>query len=55
MSDRKITVGGAKEEEAARAFVDAWHRAERGESFREHRFAFESWRALVRFLRSLIR
>jgi hypothetical protein len=30
MSDVKITVGGAMEEEASRRFVDAWHRAERG-------------------------
>jgi hypothetical protein len=37
MSDVKITVGGAIEDDAARRFVDAWHRAERGESFRERR------------------
>jgi predicted transcriptional regulator len=50
MSDVKITVGGAFEEEAARGFVDAWHRAERGEAFRERRLAFESWGALTRVL-----
>jgi predicted transcriptional regulator len=50
MSEVKITVGGGMEEEAARAFVDAWHRAERGESFRERRLAFESWDALARVL-----
>jgi predicted transcriptional regulator len=50
MSDVKITVGGAFEEEAARGFVDAWHRAERGEEFRERRLAFESWDALTRVL-----
>jgi predicted transcriptional regulator len=50
MSDVKITVGGAMEEEAARGFVDAWHRAERGETFRERRLAFESWDALARVL-----
>jgi hypothetical protein len=33
MSDVKITVGGALEEEASRRFVDAWHSAERGETF----------------------
>lgn len=33
MSDVKITVGGAIEDAAARRFVDAWHRAERGEVF----------------------
>ena len=31
MSDVKITVGGAFEEEASRHFVDAWKRAEHGE------------------------
>jgi predicted transcriptional regulator len=50
MSDVKITVGGAMEEEASRRFVDAWHRAERGESFRERHVAFESWDALARVL-----
>ena len=43
MNDVKITVGGAVEEDAARRFVDAWHRAERGESFHERHLAFESW------------
>ena len=50
MSDVKITVGGAIEDEAARRFVDAWHRAERGEVFQERRLAFESWDALARVL-----
>ena len=50
MSDVKITVGGAIEDDAARRFVDAWHRAERGESFRERNLAFESWDALARIL-----
>jgi predicted transcriptional regulator len=50
MSDVKITVGGAIEDEAARRFADAWHRAENGESFREHHLAFESWDALARVL-----
>src|SRR6267154_2772864 len=48
--DLKITVGGAIEEDAARRFVDAWHRAERGEIFRERHLAFESWDALARVL-----
>lgn len=47
MSDLKITVGGAIEDEAARRFVDAWHRAERGDSFYERHLAFESWDAFV--------
>ena len=50
MSDRKITVGGAVEEEAGRRFVDAWRRAERGETFQERHLAFESWDALARVL-----
>jgi len=50
MSDVKITVGGAMEDEAARRFVDAWHRAERGETFHERHLAFESWDALARVL-----
>jgi hypothetical protein len=35
MSDVKLTVGGAMEDEASRSFIDPWHRAERGESFHE--------------------
>jgi predicted transcriptional regulator len=50
MSDVKFRVGGAFEEEASRQFVDAWHRGERGESFRERHLAFESWDALARVL-----
>ena len=50
MSDVKITVGGAMEEEASRRFVDAWHRAARGETFLERHLAFESWDALARVL-----
>jgi len=49
-SDVKFTVGGAMEEEASRRFIDAWHRAERGESFYERPLAFESWEALARVL-----
>ncbi|HUI43813.1 MAG TPA: hypothetical protein VL523_17775 [Terriglobia bacterium] len=50
MSDVKITVGGSMEHDAARRFVDAWHRAERGETFRQRHLAFESWEALGRLL-----
>lgn len=50
MTEVKISVGGAIEREAARRFVDAWHRAERGEEFRERNLAFESWDALARVL-----
>jgi len=50
MSDMKIYVGGAIEDEAARRFVDAWHRAERGETYSERHLAFQSWDALARVL-----
>ena len=50
MSDVKITVGGSIEEDAARRFVDSWHRAERGDTFHERHLAFESWDALARVL-----
>jgi predicted transcriptional regulator len=50
MSEVKITVGGAMETEASRRFVDAWRRAERGETFRERHLAFESWDTLARTL-----
>ena len=52
MNDVKITVGGPIEKEAARRFVDAWHRAERGETFRERHLVFESWDGLARILTS---
>lgn len=50
MSGVKITVGGKFEEEASNRFVDAWHRAEKGETFHERHLAFESWDALARTL-----
>ncbi|MBV9549337.1 MAG: hypothetical protein JO256_06645 [Alphaproteobacteria bacterium] len=50
MSDVKITVGGAMEQDASRRFVNAWHRAERGKSFHERHLAFESWDALARVM-----
>jgi predicted transcriptional regulator len=50
MSNMKITVGSTIEDEASRRFVDAWHRAARGETFRERHLAFESWDALARVL-----
>jgi predicted transcriptional regulator len=52
MNNVKVSVGGAMEDEAARRFVDAWHRGERGETFHERRLAFESWDALARVLTS---
>ncbi|MGH7030562.1 MAG: hypothetical protein ACREE9_01025 [Stellaceae bacterium] len=50
MTDVKISVGGAIEEDAARSFIDAWHRAEHGDSFHERHVAFKSWDALARVL-----
>jgi predicted transcriptional regulator len=50
MSKVKVTVGGAMEQEASHRFVDAWHRAERGESVHERHLAFESWDALARIM-----
>lgn len=50
MSDVKMTVGGAMEDEASRRFVDAWHRAKRGKTFNERHLSFESWDALARVM-----
>src|SRR5271165_2923284 len=50
MTDVQISVGGAFEDEASGRFVDAWHRAERGETFHERHLAFESWDALARVI-----
>lgn len=50
MNDVKITVGGAMEKDASRRFVDAWYRAQRGETFHERHLAFESWDALARVM-----
>jgi predicted transcriptional regulator len=52
MTEVKITVGGAIEVKGAQQFVDAWHRAEKAEIFRERHLAFESWDALARVLTS---
>lgn len=40
MNEAKFTVGDAFEEEASKNFIDAWHRAERGEAFHERHLAF---------------
>jgi predicted transcriptional regulator len=50
MSEVKITVGGDIKSDASRRFIDAWHRAEHGETFRERHLTFESWEALARVL-----
>ena len=55
MNDVKITVGGAFEDEASRHFIDAWHRAERGETFSECRLSFESWDTVARVLTATLK
>jgi predicted transcriptional regulator len=50
MSNVRLTVGGNIKEQTSRSFIDAWHRAERGESFQERHLAFESWDTLARVL-----
>ncbi len=50
MSSVKIAVGGAIEKQASRRFIDAWHRAEKGQRFHERRLSFVSWEALTRVL-----
>jgi len=45
-----ITVGGDVRNEPYRRFIDAWHRAERGEQFSERHLSFESWDTLTRVL-----
>jgi predicted transcriptional regulator len=37
-------------EAMARRFIDAWHRAERGEAIEEHHLSFESWAGLASVL-----
>jgi predicted transcriptional regulator len=50
MTRIKVAVGGAIEKDSSRRFIDAWHRAKRGETFLERHLAFESWDALARVL-----
>jgi predicted transcriptional regulator len=47
---RKMQVHIESLEESGKRFVDAWHRAERGEKFRERHLAFESWDTLARVM-----
>jgi predicted transcriptional regulator len=46
MDGMKVSVGGSLEDDAA-AFLDAWHRADRGEPVNERVLAFESWEGLT--------
>jgi predicted transcriptional regulator len=50
MSKVTISVGGNMLEEAGVRFIDAWHRAERGEEVGETHLAFETWETLARVL-----
>lgn len=50
MSNVRLTVGGNIKEQTSRHFIDAWHRAERGETFHERHLAFENWDTLARVL-----
>ena len=50
MSNVQLTVGGNIKEQTSRNFIDAWHRAERGETFHERHLAFENWDTLARVL-----
>jgi predicted transcriptional regulator len=43
-------MSGPIEQDASRRFVNAWHRAERGETFQERHLSFESWDALARVM-----
>ena len=49
MTDVKMIVGARIEEDAA-AFVDAWRRAERGDHVCDRTLSFESWEALARVM-----
>ena len=49
MDDVKAIVGGTAADDAA-AFVDSWHRAERGETVPERVLAFESWEGLAKVM-----
>ena len=49
MTDVKMIEGGRIEDDAA-AFVDAWHRAERGDQVRDRTISFESWESLTRVM-----
>jgi predicted transcriptional regulator len=50
VSERKISVGDEIKAQSSQRFIDAWHRAEQGETFHERHLVFESWDALARLL-----
>ena len=49
MTDVKVSVGGSLADDAA-GFVEAWHRAERGEAVHERVLAFENWEGLAKVM-----
>jgi hypothetical protein len=46
-SAAELNVCGAFEAEASHQFIDARHRAERGETFHERHWVFKSWDVLA--------
>ena len=48
-SEIRVQVGGSIDDDAA-AFLDAWHRAQRGERVHERVLAFESWEGLAQVM-----
>jgi predicted transcriptional regulator len=49
MSKVQVSIGGSLEQDGA-AFVEAWHRIDRGEALDEHRLSFESLEGLMTVL-----
>ena len=49
MSDIKVIVGGSLQDDAS-AFLQAWHRAERGDLTLDRVIGFESWEGLARVM-----
>ena len=50
MTSVRLTVGGNIKEQTSRQLIDAWHCAEREETFHERHLVFESWHVLARVL-----
>jgi hypothetical protein len=50
VKDLSLSIGGNIKEEVTTRFVDAWHRAEKGQRFQEQHLAFENWHTLARVL-----
>ena len=48
--NKRVKVNVGTLDEMGQRFVNAWHRAERGETFHGRHLAFESWDALARVM-----